>query len=142
MLSKLNFFCSGILRFKYIKISQIVGIFSEFKDVNHNIRRQAIQVFINLNHKEFYAFLVDWFFICILKNIIKHFQVTLWKIFFRYSSSTIYQSQDLSKDMFKRLFKIHAQWSGKLRRTCSQSQRQFQFEVNGSSKQTNVPGSR
>ena len=42
-----------------MKISQIVGIFFEFKDVSHDIRRQAIQIFINLNHKEFYAFLVE-----------------------------------------------------------------------------------
>ena len=50
-----------------MNISQIVGIFSEVKDVTHNSRREAIQVFINLNHKEFYGFLMDWFFICILK---------------------------------------------------------------------------
>ena len=35
MLSIPNF-CSGILRLKYIKISQIVGIFSELKDVNND----------------------------------------------------------------------------------------------------------
>ena len=71
MLSKPNVF-SGILRFKYMKISQIAGIFSEVKDVTHNIRRKAIQAFISLNHKEFCEFLVDWFFICILQ---KHFEI-------------------------------------------------------------------
>ena len=55
-----------------MKISQIVGIFSEFKDVTHDIKRQTIQVFINFNHKEFNAFLVDWFFLSILK---KYFEV-------------------------------------------------------------------
>ena len=35
VLSKPNV-CSGILRLKYIKISQIVGIFSELKDVNND----------------------------------------------------------------------------------------------------------
>ena len=50
---------------------QIVGIFSEFKCVTHDSRRQVIQVFINLNYKEFYVFLVDWFFICILKKEFK-----------------------------------------------------------------------
>ena len=65
-------FCSGILRFKYIKFSQIIGIFSGVKDVTHDIRRQAIQVFMSLNHKEFYAFLLDWFFICVLK---KYFEI-------------------------------------------------------------------
>ena len=65
-------FCCEILRFKYKKISQIVGMLSEFKDVTHDIRRCAIQVFINLNHEEFYAFLVDWLFIWILK---KYFEI-------------------------------------------------------------------
>ena len=51
---------------------QIVGIFSEFKDITHDIRRYAVQVFINLNHKELYACLVNWFFICILK---KYFEI-------------------------------------------------------------------
>ena len=51
-----------------MKISQIVGIFSEVKDVTRDIRRWAIQVFIDLNHKQFYEFLVDWFFICSLKK--------------------------------------------------------------------------
>ena len=35
MLSKPNGFCSGILKFKYVNISQIVGIFCKFKDVTH-----------------------------------------------------------------------------------------------------------
>ena len=55
-----------------MKITQIVGIFFEFEDVTYGIRRWAIQVFINLSHKEFYAFLVDWFFIWILK---KYFEI-------------------------------------------------------------------
>ena len=55
-----------------MKIFQIVDIFPEFKDINHKIRRYYKQVFISLNHTEFYAFLVDWFFICILK---KYFEV-------------------------------------------------------------------
>ena len=67
MLSKPNFF-SGILRFIYMKISQIAGIFSEVKDVTHNVKRKVIQAFISLSQKEFYAFLVDWFSICILQN--------------------------------------------------------------------------
>ena len=72
MLSKRNFFFSGILRFKYMEISQIVRVFSEVQDITHIIRRKAIQLFINPNHKEFYAFLVDRFFISILK---KYFEI-------------------------------------------------------------------
>ena len=56
----------------YVEISQIVGIFSTFKAITHDIKRQAIQVLINLNHKDFNVYLVDWFFICILK---KYFEI-------------------------------------------------------------------
>ena len=55
-----------------MRISQIAGIFSEVKDVTHNVKRKAIQAFISLSHKEFYAFLVDWFSISILQ---KYFEI-------------------------------------------------------------------
>ena len=32
-------FCSGILRFKYLKLSQILGILPEFEDVTRDIKR-------------------------------------------------------------------------------------------------------
>ena len=74
MLSKSNFFVLGFCFLFWdseIQISEnfsLVGIFSEFKYITHDIRRQGIQVFINFNHKEFYTFLVHWFFICIRKK--------------------------------------------------------------------------
>ena len=49
-----------------MNISEVIGILSEFKDIVINIRRQATQVFINLNQKKFNALLVNRFFICVL----------------------------------------------------------------------------
>ena len=59
MLSKPNF-CFGILRLKY---AQIVGILSLFKDFAHDVRKETVLVFINVNVQELYAFLVNWLFI-------------------------------------------------------------------------------
>ena len=87
LLPKPNFFCSGILRFKYMKIFQIVGIFSSFKNVTHDIRKYTIQIFLNLNHKKFYAFFVDWFFICILK---KYFEMRRVVLFNKAQASPMY----------------------------------------------------
>ena len=45
--------------FECTEIFEAIGILSELKDNVHNIKRQAIQVFINLDHKKFNAFLMN-----------------------------------------------------------------------------------
>ena len=41
------------------KYTQIVGILSLFKDFAHDVRKEAVLVFINVNVQELYAFLVN-----------------------------------------------------------------------------------
>ena len=77
-----------------MKISQILGILSEFKDLTDDIRRQAIQVFVNLSHKEFYKFLVDWFFIYILK---KYFEIRDAVLLNKAQASFIYAVNSTSR---------------------------------------------
>ena len=42
-----------------MEIFEVIGIFSELKDSVHNVRRQAIQVFLNLDHMKLNAFLMN-----------------------------------------------------------------------------------
>ena len=38
-----------------MEIFEVIGIFSELKDSVHNVRRQAIQVFLNLIFRPFFV---------------------------------------------------------------------------------------